>query len=430
MTQAQNPFFEKYDTPHQTVPFDKIKTEHYKPAITEGMRMHTAEIDAITDNPDSPTFANTIVMYEKSGKLLGHVATVFSNLHSAETNDEIQILAQELMPVLSEHHNNIDLNEKLFTRIKAVYEQQGKYNLTAEQTTLLNTIYDGFVRCGANLREEDKDTYRSLNKELNTLMLQFSENNLKETNDYQLILTDKSQLSGLPESAVEAAAQTAGEKGVDGWVFTLQAPSYVSFMTYADNRELRRELYMAYNTKCTQGKYTNTEIVKRIVNVHLEIAQLLGYNDYAEYTLKKRMAENSQTVYTLLNQLLEAYTPVAKKEYGEVQELARESQGNEFLLMPWDWSYYSDKLKKKKFNVNAEMHRPYFELSKVEEGVFGLATQLYGISFKENTHIPVYHKDVNAYEVFDKDGTYLAVLYTDFHPRTGKRSGAWMTEFK
>ncbi|KAA6319886.1 hypothetical protein EZS27_030272, partial [termite gut metagenome] len=307
---------------------------------------------------------------------------------------------------------------------------KGTYNLTTEQTTLLNTIYDGFVRCGANLRDEDKNKYRELNKELSTLTLQFSENNLKETNNYQLKLTDKSQLSGLPESAVEAAAQTAREKGVDGWVFTLQAPSYVPFMTYADNRELRRELYMAYNTQCTQGKYNNTEIVKRIVNVHWEIAQLLGYNDYAGYTLKKRMAENSKTVYNLLNQLIEAYTPVAQKEYREVQELARTSQGNDFLLMPWDWSYYSDKLKNKKFNVNAEMLRPYFELNKVKEGVFGLATQLYGISFKENTHIPVYHKDVNAYEVFDKDGTYLAILYTDFHPRAGKRSGAWMSGFK
>ncbi|MFR8837765.1 M3 family metallopeptidase [Bacteroides nordii] len=431
MMNAQNPFFEKYTTPYGTVPFDKIKTEHYEPAIREGIRQQAAEIDAIVNNPEAPTFANTILAYEKSGELLDRVTTVFGNLRSAETNDDLQILAQEMMPLLSEHSNNISLNEELFKRVKAVYNQKEQLNLTPEQTKLLENIYDGFIRRGANLQGEAKKQYRQLTKELSSLTLQFSENNLKEINNYQLVLTDKAQLAGLPESAIEAAAETAKEKGVEGWVFTLQAPSYIPFMTYADNRDLRHELYMAYNTKCTHNnEYNNIDIVKKLVNTRMAIAQLLGYENFAQYTLKKRMAEDSDAVYNLLNQLLEAYTPTAKKEYQEVQELARQEQVAEFTVMPWDWSYYSNKLKDKKFNINEEMLRPYFELEKVKEGVFGLATRLYGITFKKNTDIPVYHKDVDAYEVLDKDNKTLAILYTDFHPRTGKRAGAWMTEYK
>lgn len=431
MMNAQNPFFEKYTTPYGTVPFDKIKTEHYEPAIREGIRQQAAEIDAIVNNPEAPTFANTILAYEKSGELLDRVTTVFGNLRSAETNDDLQILAQEMMPLLSEHSNNISLNEELFKRVKAVYNQKEQLNLTPEQTKLLENIYDGFIRRGANLQGEAKKQYRQLTKELSSLTLQFSENNLKEINNYQLVLTDKTQLAGLPESAIEAAAETAKEKGVEGWVFTLQAPSYIPFMTYADNRDLRHEIYMAYNTKCTHNnEYNNIDIVKKLVNTRMAIAQLLGYENFAQYTLKKRMAEDSDAVYNLLNQLLEAYTPTAKKEYQEVQELARQEQGAEFTVMPWDWSYYSNKLKDKKFNINEEMLRPYFELEKVKEGVFGLATRLYGITFKKNIDIPVYHKDVDAYEVLDKDNKTLAILYTDFHPRTGKRAGAWMTEYK
>ena len=431
MIQASNPFFEKYSTPHGTVPFNLIKTEHYAPAIHEGIRRQNAEIDAIINNPAAPTFENTIVPYEKSGELLHRVTTVFGNLLSAETSDELQELAREIMPLMSEHENNISLNEKLFARIKTAYELTDKNKLTPEQSKLLEDIYTGFVRNGANLQGDAKEKYRKLCKELSLLTLQFSENALKETNDYQLVLTNKSQLSGLPESAVDAAAETAQEKGVKGWVFTLHAPSYSPFMTYADNRDLRQELYMAYNTKCTHDNACNNlEIVKKIANVRMEIAQLLGYDNFAEYNLKERMAQNSDAVYKLLNQLLEAYTPTAQKEYAEVQALARNEEGESFNLMPWDWSYYSQKLKDRKFSVNDEMLRPYFELSKVKEGVFGLASRLYGITFKKNPGIPVYHKDVEAYEVFDKDGTYLAVLYTDFHPRAGKRSGAWMTSYK
>ncbi len=429
--QAQNPFTEAINTPHGTVPFDRIKTEHYEPAIRRGIELQNEEIEAIVNNPEPANFQNTIRALELSGKLLQRVETVFGNLLSAETNDEMQLLAQKMMPLLSEHANNISLNEQLFERIKTVYENRDAELLTAEQRKLVEETYDGFVRSGANLQGADKEKYRELSKQLSLLTLQFSENNLKETNDYQLRLTDRTQLEGLPESAIEAAAETAREKGTDGWVFTLHAPSYQPFLTYAANRELRKELYMAYNTKCTHpNAYNNLEIVKQLANTRLEIAQLMGYEDYATYQLGRRMAENSANVYNLLNQLLEAYSPTAQEEYAEVQALAREEQGNDFVLMPWDWSYYSQKLKDRKFSINDEMLRPYFELENVKKGVFGLATRLYGINFKKNDEIPVYHKDVDAYEVYDKDGTFLAVLYTDFHPRAGKRSGAWMTSYK
>lgn len=431
MVNAQNPFFEVYSTPHGTAPFDKIKTEHYEPAIREGIRRQAAEVDAITNNPEVATYSNTILAYEQSGELLDRVMAVFSNLRGAETNDDLQALAQEMTPLLSEHSNNIGLNEKLFARVKSVYNQRNELVLTPEQTKLLENLYDGFIRRGANLEGAAKARYRELTKELSSLTLQYSENNLKETNNYQLVLTDKAQLAGLPESVVEAAAEAAKEKGVEGWVFTLQAPSYIPFLTYADNRDLRREIHRASSTKCSHdNEFSTLEIVKKIANTRMAIAQLLGFDNFAEYSLQKRMAESSDAVYKLLNELLDAYTPTAQKEYQEVQELAREELGNDFTVMPWDWAYYSDKLRNKKFSINEEMLRPYFELERVKEGVFGLATRLYGITFKKNREIPVYHKDVDAYEVFDKDGTYLAVLYTDFHPRTGKRSGAWMTDFK
>ena len=430
-TDQKNPFFETYSTLHGAVPFDKIEITHFEPAIREGIRRQQAEIDAITGNPEAPTFANTILAYEKSGDMLQRAGTVFGNLLSAETNDELQELARKMMPLMSQHENNISLDEKLFARIKTVYEQQDKEGLNSEQKKLLENIYNGFVRSGANLKGEAKDKYRALSQELSLLTLQFSENALKETNDYQLVITDSTQLSGLPESAIEAAAETAGEKGVEGWVFTLQAPSYGPFLTYADNRDLRHELYMAYNTKCTHNNASNNlEIVKKLANVRMEIAQLLGYDNFAEYNLQERMAQNSESVYKLLDQLLEAYTPTAKQEYAEVQALARQTEGEDFALMPWDWAYYSHKLKDRKFNIDDELLRPYFELNNVKKGVFGLATKLYGITFKKNPDIPVYHKDVDAYEVFDKDGKFLAVFYADFHPRAGKRSGAWMTSYK
>ncbi len=431
MTQAQNPFLEPANTPHGTVPFDRIAVEHYEPAIRQGIASQNEEIDAIVNNPEPANFRNTILALELSGKLLQQVGSVFGNLLSAETNDAMQEAANELMPLMSEQANNIFLNEQLFARIKAVYEHRTDEHLNAEQAKLLENTYNAFVRNGANLQGNDKEKYRELSKELSLLSLKFSNNNLKETNNYRLLLTDKAQLSGLPESAIEAAAEAARERKEEGWAFTLQAPSYGPFMQYADNRELRRELYMAYNTKCTHNNDCNNfDTVKRIVNIHLKLAKLMGYDSFADYNLQERMAQNTTNVYNLLNQLLEAYRPTALKEYTEVQALAREEQGDDFTLMPWDWSYYAQKLKERKFSLNDEMLRPYFELENVKKGVFGLATRLYGITFKKNPDIPVYHKDVEAFDVFDKDGSFLAVLYTDFHPREGKRSGAWMTSYK
>ena len=431
MLNAQNPFLEKFKTPHGTVPFDLIKTEHFKPAILEGIHQQNKKIDGIINNTAKPTFRNTIEAYENSGELLEQVATVFSNLLGAETNDEMQRLAQEIMPMLSEHDNNLTLNEKLFARVKAVYLQKKTLKLTVEQNQLLDKIYDSFISHGANLQGKDKDEYRELSKALSKLTLDFEENNLKEINHYKLIINNKDDLKGLPETAIEAASETAKQDQIDGWVFTLDAPSYLPFMTYADKRELREKLYMAYNTKSSHGSaYDNTEIVKKIANTRMRISHLLGYKDYASYALRNRMAQTSDAVYKLLNQLIDAYMPTAQKEYQEVQKLACEEQGNDFKTMPWDWSYYSNKLKDKKYNLNSELLRPYFELNQVIKGVFGLAQKLYGITFTKNPSIPVYHPDVEAYEVFDKDGTFLAVLYTDFHPRAGKRSGAWMTAFK
>ncbi len=431
MMQAQNPFFEPFTTPHGTMPFNRIAVEHYEPTIREGMARQNKEIDAIINNPQPATFQNTVLALEKSGRLLQQVENVFGNLLSAETNDAMQELAKKLMPLLDEHANNIGLNEKLFARVKAVYEQRQAEGLTAEQLKLVEETYEGFIRNGVNLQGADKAKYRELSQKLSLLTLQFSENNLKETNDYLLVLKDEAQLEGLPQTAIDAAAETAREKQTEGWAFTLQAPSFVPFMNYSTHRELRKELYMAYNTKCTHDNACNNlDIVKELANTRLAIAQLLGYKDYASYKLERRMAQNSGNVYQLLNQLLDAYKPTALQELAEVQALAKEEQGEDFTLMPWDWSYYSRKLQERKFNLNDEMLRPYFELENVKKGVFGLATRLYGITFKKNPDIPVYHKDVEAYEVFDKDGSYLAVLYTDFYPREGKRSGAWMTSYK
>ena len=431
MDNNKNPFYSEYDTPHQTVPFNKIKVEHYEPAIMEGIKQHAAEVEAIVNNPEEPTFENTIVALEYAGSLLDRVVTVFFTLNHAETSDEMQELAQKLSPVLTEHSNNISLNEKLFARIKAVYETVDRSTLTIEQQRLLQNSYDGFARSGANLNEEDKAKYRELTTELGQATLAFGQNTLKATNSYALNVTDSTRLAGLPESALEAAAQTAKEKGQEGWTFTLHAPSYSPLMMYCEDRDLRHELYMAYNTQCVQdNEFNNEELVKKIVNLRLAIAQLLGYESHADYVLENRMAENAGNVNNLLDQLLVAYLPAAKEEVKAVQEIAARTEGKDFELMPWDWAFYSEKLRVEKYSLNDEMVRPYFKLENVTNGVFGLATRLYGITFVENKDIPVYHPDVKAYDVLDKDGAYLAVLYTDFFPRARKQSGAWMTSFK
>ena len=430
MTDNFNPFLTEYHTPLGTTPFHLIKTEHFEPAMEEGMKAHNRDVDAIVNNSDEPTFANTIVALEKSGALLDRVTTVFGNLLSAETSDELEVLAERMMPRLSEHSNNISLNERLFARIKQVYDETKQGALSQEDYMLLQNTYNSFIRNGANLTSEQKERFRQLSAELSVLTLKFSQNNLKETNRYELLLTPE-QTDGLPTSALDAYAQAAKDKNQEGYLVTLQAPSFVPFMKYSSHRELRKQLYMAYNTQCTHDdEFNNLEIVQKLVNLRLERAQLLGYSTVADYVLSKRMAENSDNVYKLLNELLDAYKPTAHQEVEDVKTLAKELEGKDFELMPWDWAYYSEKLKEKKFNLNEEELRPYFELKKVIQGVFGLATRLYGITFQENPNIPVYHPDVKAYEVKDKDDSFLAVLYTDFHPRASKRSGAWMTNYK
>ena len=430
MTEYNNPFLTTYQTPFETTPFHLFKTEHFEPAMEKGMEEHNREVEAITHNPNEPTFSNTIVALEKSGALLDRVSTVFGNLLSAETSDELEALAERMMPRLSAHSNNISLNEKLFARIKQVYDQTDLNTLNQEERMLLQNTYHSFIRNGANLSPDQKERFRELSAELSVLTLKFSQNKLKETNQYELMLTAE-QTDGLPDSALEAYAQAAKDKNREGYLVTLHAPSFVPFMKYSAHRELRQQLYMAYNTICTHdNEFNNLGIVQKLVNLRLERAQLLGYDTAADYVLTRRMAENSANVYKLLNELLEAYMPTAHQELEEVKRLAQELEGVDFELMPWDWAYYSEKLKEKKFNLNEEELRPYFELKNVIKGVFGLATRLYGITFQENPAIPVYHPEVKAYEVIDKDGSFLSVLYTDFHPRASKRSGAWMTSYK
>lgn len=428
---ANNPFFGKYKTPHETIPFNKIKTEHYEPAFEEGIRQVKQEVDKIADNPAAPTFENTIVALERSGALLERVSSAFFNLLSAESNDEMMEISQRVSPKLSESSNDIILNEKLFNRIKSVYEQKDRLNLNTEDAKLLQETYESFAENGANLSEEDKEKFRKLSAEESLLTLTFDQNVLKDENSFEMLLTDEADLEGLPESVREAAAANAKEKGKTGWLFDLTAPSYVPFMRYSAKRDLREKLYranMAVGNK--DGEYDNRENIRKIANTRLAIANLLGYKTYADYALHRTMAKTPANVYKLLNDLLEAYRPTALNEYNKIQGFALGMEGKDFTVMPWDWSYYSEKLKDLTFNINDEMTRPYFELSNVKKGVFGLATQLYGITFKENKAIPVYHPDVTPYEVYDEDGKFLAVLYTDFHPRDGKQSGAWMNGMK
>ena len=418
-----NPFY----TTYTYIPFDQIKEADYEPAMLKGIEEEDQEIDRIVNNPDAPTFENTIEAMERSGQLLEKVTTVFFNLLSAETTDFLDELAQKMSPILSEHSNNIMLNEGLFKRVKMVYDDHASdqfARLNPEQQMLLTNTYEGFVRHGALLSDEQKAQLRRISAELGVLSLQFSQNKLKDTNDFILHITDEADLEGLPDSAIDLARQTAKEQNMEGYVFTLQAPSYTPFLTYSARRELREKMYKAYNTLCTHAnENNNVAIVGKIVNLHREMAQLLGYDTYADYALTRRMAEKKEHVYQLLNQLIEAYMPTAKEEVEAIRQLYPD-------LQPWDFSYYANKLKEQRFNINSEMLRPYFELSNVKKGVFGLASRLYGITFSPNTAVPVYHPDVEVFDVKDKDGTFLALLYCDFHPRASKKSGAWMTSFK
>lgn len=431
----RNPFLESYNTLHDTVPFNKITLADYEEAIMEGIRRENEEIEKTINNPEEPTFDNTLAREDEvEGRkhyydLLDRVTSVFFNMLSAETNDEMEELAQKMSPILTQHANDISLNPKLFARVKAVYEKHRE--LTVEENRLLEDSYDGFVRSGALLNDTDKERLRSLTEEASILSLQFSQNLLKENKAYTLHITNEADLSGLPETAREAAAESARERNLEGWVFTLDAPSYGPFMTYSDRRELRRELYMAHSTLCIKdNEENNLEICRRLINLRRQTAQLLGYETYADYVMKHRMAESVNNVYKLLDNLIEAYKPAAIAESAKVKALAKEEMGEDFDFKPWDAAYYSHRLKVKEYDFDPEELRPYLEVNNVINGVFGLATKLYGITFRENKQIPVYHPDVKAYEVFDANDSYLAVLYVDFHPRKGKHDGAWMTEFQ
>ncbi|SCD19588.1 Peptidase family M3 dipeptidyl carboxypeptidase [Proteiniphilum saccharofermentans] len=427
----ENPFLKPFATPYGTAPFDLIKIEHYEPAFEKAIKAHQSEIDAIVANPQNPTFSNTIEAIEYSGEMLSRVSSVFFNLLSAESNDEMMEISQRLSPELSQHSNNINLNEELFKRVKAVYDVRHTSGLTPEQIRLTEKYYENFENSGATLSPEGKEKYRELSMELSKASLAFGQNNLRETNAFEMVLTDKADLTGLPETLIDAAATKAKLKGKEGWLIDLSAPSYMGFMKYSSRRDLREKLYMAYSMKgVAGGEFDNQENVRKIVNLRLEIARLMGYNTYSEYILKNRMAKNEAAVFGLLDRLAEAFTPTAHQELEDVKSFASEMEGKPFDLQPWDWSYYADKLKDNRFDLNDEMTRPYFELENVKKGVFGLATDLYGLQFVRNRDIQVYHPEVEAYEVFDENGDFLSVLYTDFHPRDGKHSGAWMTSFK
>lgn len=429
--EAQNPFLSKYKTPYETPPFDKIKNEHYKPAVEKGIKEQDAEINKIVNQKAEPTFENTIIPYEQSGEILNKVIHVFFNLLSAESNDEMMQISQEIDPMITEHGNNISLNEGLFKRVKVVYDNRNKSGLNTEQIRLVEKIYESFENSGATLSEKDKETYRKLSTELSQLNLNFGQNVLKETNKFEMLLTNEADLAGLPESVKASAEARAKAKGQTGWLFDLSAPSYIGFMKYSSRRDLREKLYLAYGSRCISGgEFDNQETVNKIANTRLQIANLFGYPDYATFSLKNKMAKNKEGVYGLLDQLFDAYALAARQDVKEVQGFAIGMEGKAVDLQPWDWSYYAEKLKDAKYEINDEMVRPYFELENVKKGVFGLATDLYGLTFKKNTKIPAYHSEVDVYEVFDTDGKFLSVLYTDFHPRAGKRPGAWMTSFK
>ncbi|GAA4470126.1 M3 family metallopeptidase [Nibrella saemangeumensis] len=424
---SENPFLQPYRTPHETVPFDKIKNEHYLPALKIAIEQGKKEVDAIVTNPAKPTFENTIVALERAGEQVSKVSAVMFNLNSSETSPELQAIVREASPLLTEYGNDISLNEKLFARVKAVYEQRDKLKLDTESKMLLEKSYKGFARNGANLSPADKEKYREISKELSQLSLKFGENVLSETNEYMLEITDEKDLAGLPDFAREAAKQTAKQKGKAGWVFTLQAPSYLPFMQYAENRDLRKRLFLAYNSRGFQNnKNNNEQTIQRLVQLRYDRAKLMGYNTHADYMLEDRMAGSNKRVQEFLDEMLGYSKPVAEKQLAELTAYAKDKGFKGDQIENWDYSFYAEKLKKERYNLDDEMLKPYFKLENVLNGAFTVANKLYGLTFKENKDIPVYNPEVKAYEVFDENGKFLAVFYGDFHPRSGKRAGAWM----
>jgi peptidyl-dipeptidase Dcp len=426
-----NPLLHPFNTPFETAPFDKIKNEHFLPAIQEAISQAKQEIADITSSAHTPDFANTIEALEKGGKLVNIISSIFFNLNSAETNEEIQRIAREISPLLTAYSNDFLLDEALFKRVKAVYKKKDTLHLSKEELMLLNKTYKSFVRNGANLDEAGKARLREIDTELSQLSLIFGEHLLHETNAFQMEVTDKNNLKGLPDSVVEAAALTAQQKGKEGsWVFTLHLPSYLPFMTYAENRDLREKLFYAYGSRCFKGnEHDNQKIILDIIRLREERARLLGYPTHAGYILEERMAESPAKVQAFLNDLLFHAKPVALLDVEEVTDYAQQ-HGGISTLQRWDFPFYSEKLKKEKYSIDDEILKPYFQLEHVIKGVFEVAKHLYGIQFKEHTGIPTYHSDVTTYEVQDEDGRHLAVFYADFFPREGKRNGAWMTSYR
>lgn len=430
MTKAENIFLQEFDTPYNTAPFDKITNADYEPAIKVGIEQQIAEIDAIVNQRSTPTFDNTIIALENSGETLDRVLNTFYPLLSAECDDQMMDISSRVIPILSEHSSNISLNEQLWERIKYLYNHRNELTLDTEDSMLLQKTYDGFARSGANLEGEARAEYRKLSSELSELTNKFGQNALKELNAYELWLSED-DLAGLPDSAIDAAKFAANAKGREGeYLITLAAPSYIPFMKFSSRADLRQKLYMAYNTRNTSGEFSNIDIIKRITEIRLELSNLLGSENYAQHSLKKQMAHNPESVYQLLNQLKDAYRPTLDAEIKELTQFASDYEGAAIALNAWDYSYYLEKLKNSKFNLSEEMLRPYFELNNVVDGVFSLATKLYGLQFSEQTDIALFHSDVKTYRVTDADGRYMGILYTDFFPRATKRSGAWMTGFR
>ena len=426
-----NPFFETYTTPYQVPPFDLIKNEHFKPAILEGIKKQEAEINSIVSNKEKPTFDNTVLAMENSGKLLARVSTVFYNLNSANTNEEIQAIAKELAPKLSAHNDNIYLNDALFKRVKVVWDNQKNFKLNKEQAKILENLYKSFVRSGANLSEENKKRLREINSEMAVATLKYGQNILAETNSYELVISDKNDLSGLPNELIETASADAKAKGKAGkWVFTLSNSSVMPFLQYSSNRKLRKEIWNAYQMRANNGNdKDNKSLAIKIANLRGEKARLLGYATHADYVLEKSMAKNPETANKLLNDLWIPALNMANKEAADIQKMMQKEGINE-PVQPYDWRYYTEKIRKERFDLDEQEMKPYFSLEKTREGVFTVCKNLYGLQFKQLNNVPKYHEDVTVWEVTEANGSHVGILYMDFHPRTSKRGGAWMTSYR
>lgn len=426
----ENPLLTESKLPFGAPQFDKIRNEHYMPAFEQGIAEAKAEIDAIANNPEAPTFENTIEAMEYSGETLDRVSSIFYNLMEADVNEQMQQIAEEVAPMLNDYSMYVSLNEKLFERVKAVYEQRDSLALEKDQLKLLENTYRSFTRNGANLQGEDREKYSRISEELSLTTLAFQKNLLAATNAYVLNITDSTKLDGLPAYVVDAAAESAAEKGLEGWAFTLDYPSYSPFMKYCNDRELRRQMYMAYGSRAVGGEYSNCENVSKIIDLRIQSAQLLGYRTYADYALEVRMAKDAGTVNKFLADLMNPSLPYARADVKMVEDFARKNGFEGDRLMGWDFSYWSEKLQKAEYDLSEELLKPYFKLENCIDAVFDLAHRLYGINFKIREDIPGYHKDVKVYEVTDEDGSHLALFYADFFPRPSKRGGAWMTEFR